>query len=124
MDGMDVGSYADFNFFRNAVTDLLEDGIPGNKYPTLILHSDCDGVWNPSQCIELESELRSITAAFQEIPPFEIHAERQIGVATSLGLRPMNLNDSFIDVDGEPLLERLSKLCQMAQDRDQPILFQ
>ncbi len=33
LDGIDVGSYADYNIFRNAVVEMLEDGKPGSKYP-------------------------------------------------------------------------------------------
>jgi hypothetical protein len=42
LDGVDVGSYGDFNHFRSVVAGL-EDGPPGSKYPTLILHPDSDG---------------------------------------------------------------------------------
>ncbi len=124
LDGVDVGSYADYNAFRNLVTSRLEHGSSGSKYPTLILHSDCDGEWNPKQCMELAKELSSIAIVFQNTPPIEFASDWQKEVARSVGLRPQNLYESLIDVDGEPLIERLMTLCRLAQDCGQPILFQ
>jgi hypothetical protein len=124
LDGIDVGSYADFNLLRSAVTETLEGGVAGSKYATLILHSDCDGEWGADLCADLERELRSIASAFQNMPPVEFQADWQNSVAKSLGLRPRSFYDSFIDVDGEPLLGRLLTLCQTAREHNQAILFQ
>ena len=124
LDGVDVGSYADFNFFRRTVSDRLEGGIPGSKFPTLILHSDCDGEWTVGQCCELEDELLVINAAFKELPAVDFDSGWQKEVAKSLGLKTDCLCQSFIDVDGEPLLERLLALCQLAKNRNESILFQ
>jgi hypothetical protein len=111
-------------FFRDTITTQLEGGYQGTKYPTLILHSDCDGEWNVEECGKLEQELQSIAACFRECQPVEFSAEWQRGVAKSLGLHPENLYESFIDVDGEPLIERLLSLCQLALTHHTPILFQ
>ena len=124
VDGVEIGSYADFGHFRHIVTDRLEGGAPGSNCPTLIFHSDCDGEWSVKQCIELEMEVRFISAKFKNLPPAEFNSDWQRTVAKSLGLRPKNLYESFIDVDGEPLLERLLGLCKLARERDRPILFQ
>jgi hypothetical protein len=35
-----------------------------------------------------------------------------------------NLLETFFDVDGEPLLDRLIGLCRVASSRNLPILFQ
>jgi len=45
-------------------------------------------------------------------------------VAKSVGLHPQNACESFIDVDGEFLLERLQSLVKKALERRLPILFQ
>ena len=45
-------------------------------------------------------------------------------VAGSLGLAPTTLGECFIDVDGEPLLERLRGLALTAAKLDAPISFQ
>ena len=124
LDGVDIGSYSDFGFFRDVVTNQLEAGTPGANYPTLILHSDSDGEWSAQECAALQQELESIADAFRQLPPTEFNSDWQRAVAKSLGLQPGNLYESFIDVDGEPLLERLLGLCRLAQERGQPILFQ
>jgi len=124
LDGVDAGGYSDFNFFRSVVTNQLEGGTPGAKYPTLILHSDCDGEWSVEECRALQEELESIADVFRQLPPADFDSDWQRAVAQSLGLQPRNLYESFIDVDGEPLVERLLGLCRLAQDRGQPIIFQ
>ena len=124
LDGVEVGGYDDFNSFRSAVVGRLEGGSAGVKYPTLIIHKDSDGEWTPEQCVELERELRSIAAAFQDLPPSGLDSGWQREAAKSFGLRPANLYESFIDVDGELLIDRLVALCALAQEHGQPILFQ
>lgn len=124
IDGVEVGGYDDFNAFRMTVVNRLEGGNLGSKFPTLILHSDCDGEWTAEQCVDLERELGAIETAFREMPPVELHSDWQKAVGSSLCLHPKSLYESFIDVDGEPLLERLSKLCRLSQETGEPILFQ
>jgi len=124
LEGVEVGSYADFALFRTSVSELLEGGVAGAVYPVLGLHSDCDGEWTPEECEKLANELHSITQQFQSLPAVEFRVDWQREVARSLGLRPSNFADSFIDVDGEPLLERLQYLCELAVVVHQPILFQ
>jgi hypothetical protein len=124
LEGVEVGSYADFAHFRSNVIERLENGVAGSRFPTLILHSDSDGEWSPTDCEQLRQELRTIASSFQRLPAVPFHVEWQQLVGKSLGLKPTSLYESFIDVDGEPLLERLLHLCEMAIERDQPILFQ
>jgi hypothetical protein len=124
LEGLEVGSYADFDSFRTCVTDTLEGGQPGSKYPTLINHSDCDGEWTPAQCAKLREEVASISEACKRLPPVEFQGAWQKQVAKSLGLKPVSLYGSFIDVDGEPLLERLEGLCDVAIRSGRAILFQ
>lgn len=123
-DGVEVGTYSDLNYFRDMIVNKLEDGSAGARYPTLVLHSDCDGAWTIQECARLEEELESIIAMSKKLPPVEFNSDWQRAVAKSLGLRPGNLYESFIDVDGEFLLERLLALCKLAQTYNEPILFQ
>ncbi|HEX3598795.1 MAG TPA: Imm70 family immunity protein [Lacipirellulaceae bacterium] len=123
LDGVTVGHYSDFSSFRNVVIDKLESGKAGSKFPTLILHSDCDGMWSPAVCATLERELAIIRDAFQKLPPIPLDRGWQKNVAEEFGLEPKNLYESFIDIDGESLIERLSQLAKLAQERGQPILF-
>jgi hypothetical protein len=107
LEGVEVGAYADFGIFRDAVVEALEEGRAGSRCPTLILHSDCDGQWTPSEAAKLEQELESISAKFKQLPPIAIKGSWQKQVIKTFGLQVTNLHDCFFDVDGEPLLERL-----------------
>ena len=123
LDGVEVGAYADFSIFRDSVVVNLEGGRAGSRFPTLILHSDCDGEWSPDAAAALETELQTITQEFSDLPPISLDGWKA-DIAKTFGLRPKNLGDCFFDVDGEPLLERLLGLARLAQDRRLPILFQ
>jgi Immunity protein 70 len=124
LDGVEVGSYSDFDCFRNTVTELLEGGDSGSKFPTLNNHSDSDGEWSLSECVSLKHELMEIATSFQQLPSVQFGAEWQLQVGKLLGLKPTSLYDSFIDVDGESLIERLLRLCDVAIERKSPIVFQ
>jgi hypothetical protein len=124
LDGVEVGTYYDFGAFREAVVEKLEEGRAGSKFPTLILHSDCEGQWSADECRELENELNLIAASFSKLPSPGFSSEWQKQLGDQLALRPQTLYDSFIDVDGEPLIERLIKLCKLSQKSSLPILFQ
>ncbi|UCD58264.1 MAG: hypothetical protein JSV16_03890 [Candidatus Hydrogenedentota bacterium] len=124
IDGVEVGSYDDFGFFRDAVRDHLEAGQTGTLFPVLMLHSDCDGSWSPHQAKQLVGELRTISESFSTIEPVDFNSDWQRDVAKLVGLRPRSLKDCFIDVDGEPLIERIIELCETAIHEGLPILFQ
>jgi hypothetical protein len=124
IEGVEVGSYADFGAFRDTVTEVLEGGAAGSRFPTLVLHSDCDGSWNSDEATRLKRELTTIRVEFSALPPREFASSWQIDVARSLGISPANLAESFIDVDGENLLARLIALAEIAEARRQVILFQ
>jgi hypothetical protein len=124
LEGLQVGFYSDFGWFRNAVTARLEGGRAGSRFPTLILHSDCDGEWTPREAARLERELVEIAAKFRRLPPAPFNSEWQRQVARECGLRLNSLYDCFFDVDGEPLIERLIAMSKIAQARNLPILFQ
>lgn len=124
LDGVEVGRYADFDTLRTTIATLLEDGRHGSRYPVLQMHEDSDGQWSPEESETLAAELREISARLRELPPRPLPSEWQEEVAKSVGLEPANLYECFIDVDGEPLLERLIGLCRLAQERSLPIVFQ
>lgn len=110
--------------FVDTVVDVVEDGEPGSRCPVLVLHSDCDGVWTADEAAGLLAELKVIRQRFSERPPRAYASPWQDEVARSLALRPESLADSFIDVDGEPLIDRLTELAHMAVERQLPIVFQ
>jgi hypothetical protein len=124
LDGVEVGRYVDFDVLRTAIATHLEDGRYGSRYRVLQMHVDSDGEWSPEESEKLEAELREISARLRELPSGPYPGEWQAEVAKSMGLSPTSLYDCFIDVDGEPLLERLIGLCQLSLARSLPILFQ
>lgn len=124
LDGVEVGAYSDFSTLRNVVVANLENGVAGSRFPTLVLHSDCDGQWTPTEAAKLEKELEIINARFQELSPIALDASWKQQTAQTFALQMSNLRDCFFDVDGEPLLERLINLAKLSQAKDLPILFQ
>jgi len=124
LDGVEVGSYADFDRFREAVANYLEDGDWGSKFPVLMGHDDSDGVWSPDEAATLERELLTVADGFAALPPADFKSEWQVEVARSNGIKPQSLLESFIDVDGESLLERLIDLARTAVTAKAPIWFQ
>ena len=124
VDGVEVGSYADFNSFREAVSTNLEWGNWGCRFPTLLFHSDCGGEWTTTDCAALRQELEQIGSELRLLPHVEYPGPWQKDVAKQLGIHPGSLYDIYIDVDGEPLVERLLTLCDVAISHGQPILFQ
>ena len=124
IDGVEVGSYADYGALVTQVVDRLEAGIAGARFPVLVLHSDCDGSWTVQDCAKLEKELDVIIQEFKRLAPIPFTAAWQKVIAKQIGHRPENLFESFIDVDGELLLDRLIELARMAQRRGEPIVFQ
>jgi len=124
VDGVEVGAYADFNVLRDHIVGELEGGKAGSRFPTFVLHSDCDGEWSVAECEALRGELAEMVTALQERPAIPFVADWQKAVAKSVGLKPQNAFESFIDVDGEFLLERLQNLVNNALTRRLPIMFQ
>ena len=124
IDGVEIGSYADFNAFRDFVVSELETGDAGSRFQTIILHSDCDGEWSVAECNILKHELTEIEAALKVLPPAKFASDWQKNVAKSIGLNPKNAYESFIDVDGEFLIDRLKALADTATKCGSPILFQ
>lgn len=124
IEGVEVGSYSDFNYLRDIIVNKLENGLAGSRFPTLNLHSDCDGEWSSEDASNLEKELKNITKEFEKLPPVPYNSDWQSEVAKTFGIKPKNLLECFFDVDGEPLLARFLKLSKLSQELKLPILFQ
>lgn len=124
LDGVEVGRYADFARFRDAVCERLEGGAWASRFPVLMAHSDCDGEWSAEEARLLERELQSVSEEMGRLPPVPLSEGWMSEVARAAGLRQTHLRDCFFDVDGEPLIERLVALCRLASARGLPILFQ
>jgi len=124
VDGVEVGPYADLNALRDYIAHELEGGKAGSRFPVLMLHSDSDGEWSLSECEKLRGELAEIATALKARPRGKSVSDWQKAVAKSIGFVPQNAFESFIDVDGEFLIERLQNLVDSALKRGLPILFQ
>jgi hypothetical protein len=124
VDGVEVGLYEDFDGFRTTVQRFLEKGGWGSRFPVLMGHTDCDGAWSADEAASLLKELGVVQQELARIPGPAFKPGWRAEVAEELGLEAKTLADSFIDVDGEPLIERLMGLCRVAVERGLPILFQ
>ena len=124
IDGVDVGPYAAFGAFRDYLASELENGRPGSRFPVLMLHSDCDGEWSPSECQKLVVELGAISNELQARPPIGFASDWQARIAKELGLVPRNAAEAFIDVNGELLIDRIKALAEKALTLGLPIVFQ
>lgn len=124
LEGVEVGSYADFGSFRDTVAMTVENGETGSVCPVLNLHSDSDGEWTSSESEELLLELANIEAAFKKSPPVEFNSQWKHEVAVKFGISIRTLHDCFFDIDGESLIERLSGLAKVSVKSGQPIIFQ
>jgi hypothetical protein len=88
------------------------------------LHSDSDGEWSVRDCEKLRGELAEIATALKARAAVQFGSDWQVAVAKSIGLVPQNAFESFVDVDGEFLIERMRSLAEVALNRGLPILFQ
>jgi len=124
IEGVEVGLYSDFNFFREAVIAAVEQGQVGSVCPVLVNHSDGDGEWSVAEAAALLSELKVIEKAFDQQPPVEFNSPWKKEVAKTFGIKTKSLSDCFFDVDGEPLIVRLRDLANASIESQSPIFFQ
>jgi hypothetical protein len=120
--GFQVG-YGEFGAWRDFICARLEHGQWGSRFPTLMMHSDCDGEWSPQECDLLEQELRTIRGELEKLPVVPFHASWQQRVAQELGLVPKSALDCFINVDGENLVDAILRLADLATGLHKPISF-
>lgn len=124
LDGVEVGSYDDFGRFRDTVARELESGAAGSRFPVLQGHHDSNGTWGPAEAEALERELLTIADELIRIEPIPFPPGWPREVAAARGLAPSSRLDCFVDIDGEPLVERLIALARVAQESGRPIWFQ
>jgi hypothetical protein len=117
--GVDCGSYSEYGHFIDSVVEL-EGGVPGARFPTLTLHSDCDGIWTVADCTQLRQDLAAIAAAFEAMPQILI-TNSKLGDEKN---PTKNLLECFIDANGKPLAIAILELCELACTIGEPILFQ
>ncbi|HEY1246949.1 MAG TPA: Imm70 family immunity protein [Hyphomicrobiaceae bacterium] len=123
LDGFQVGSYSDFGAWRDFICAQLENGQWGSRFPTLMMHSDCDGEWSAEECTVLKRELQTIRSEMEKLPVVRFHARWQQQVAEEFGLVPRSALDCFINVDGETLVDAILRLVDLAVRVRKPIAF-
>ena len=124
IEGVEVGGYDDFHAFREMVAAVCEDGHRGSRFPILMSASDSEGAWTPTQAAGLDRELDAIARLLSGRAPRPYDADTwQAKEMARLGMKPLNLADSFIDVDGEPLLNRLRTLAKASVEVGRAIEF-
>ena len=122
LGGVEMGGYDDFHAFRQTICDQLEGGTWGSRFPTLMGHADSSGAWSAQECRAVIDELRQIQAGLSGHPPLAYDGW-QAEAARLAGHNPQSLADFFIDVDGEPLIERLIDLANLAASTKRSITF-
>jgi hypothetical protein len=123
LDGVEVGGYDDFGEFRDLITRLLENGIWASRFPVLMNHPDSAGEWGPAQASQLQRELTVIRTELAAMAAPAYPDGWQAKVARQLGHQPGNYSAYFIDIDGEPLLNRLMDLAGLSVQTGRPITF-
>ena len=121
--GIDVGSYEDFERFREVARKL--DRRVFRRFGTLRANVKPNTSWSRKEAERLAKELEVLGAELRDLPPQPFKPGTwQEEVAKERGRPPASLYDCFFDVDGEPLVERLIALCRVAVGAREPILFQ
>ncbi len=121
--GFDVGSYDDFERFRDEARAL--DRRVFRRYGALRVNMSPTTHWSPRDAAKLASEVVHLREALRRAPPRPFPPGSWQAVrAAELGLAPVSLADCFFDFDGAPLFDRLLELCRVAVEAREPILFQ
>ena len=120
--GVEVGTYADFDTFRSAISDAL--GEQASSYPTLLAHPDSGTPWSPADAHRLVEELEQLAEVLAARPAHRHEAGSwQPRAMEVTGLRPRTLWESFVDVDGEVLLTQITRLAALAVGTGRPVEF-
>ena len=123
LEGVEVGGYDDFERFRVTAREL--DRRVFRRFSTLSAEVKPNTHWSPREAARLSRELAALGDELRKLPPRPFaQGSWQEQVSRELGRAPTSLYDCFIDVDGEPLVERLLGLCRVSTDAREPILFQ
>jgi hypothetical protein len=123
LEGVEVGSYEDFERFRDAARAL--DRRVFRRFGTLRANVKPNTAWGHREAARLAGELGVLREELKKLPPTPFPpGSWQEELAREHGLSPTSLYDCFFDVDGEPLVERLLELCRVSTETRQPILFQ
>jgi hypothetical protein len=79
--------------------------------------------WTAMEAGQLEVELLSVADELSRLPRIELQGSSK-AAAEEFSLVPQSLYECFLDVDGEPLVDRILDVVRASMLSDQPILFQ
>ena len=119
----EYGPYATHNALRAYVVRELEAGQAGSRFPMFMFHADCDEASSVADCENLRDELAAIAAAMKLRPAVRSAPGGPRAAVGSIGLVPQNAFESFVDAEGEILLERLQSQVDDLLKRRLPIVF-
>lgn len=122
--GVEIGRYSDFGIFRETIEKEYGNVKAEKLFPNLILHSVSDGQWSPNECLALLKELNLLKSDFEKKPPIDFNGGWQNEIKIVKGLPNNNLYESFVDIDGEILIDRLIEIVEVSIIECKPILFQ
>jgi Immunity protein 70 len=123
LEGVEVGSCDDFHGFRETIATRLEAGDWGSRFPIFMHRSDSTSTWTAMEAGQLEVELLSVADELSRLSRIELQGSSK-AAAEEFSLVPQSLYECFLDVDGEPLVDRILDVVRASMLSDQPILFQ
>lgn len=121
--GVEVGSYAYFNVFRDCISKYVENDRRGSKCPYIMNHNDSTGVFTPEDCKNVLHELSLIKNVFLNIPTNNDIIEQNSHLLQDKNLCE-NLADLFVDIDGCNLIEQLELICKCSIKTNLNVYFQ
>lgn len=124
LDGVEVGTTRDFGFFRETVSERLEGaGRRGSRFPTLMGHDGVDGEWAPDEAAALVSELETTRLELAALAPLDADTCNS-GMMEDIEGEPSSLAESFLDINGDLLVDRLLDIARLAAAHHLPVSFQ
>jgi len=122
--GVEVGTWTQFRKYRDAIHNRLERRVlrktaRGSRFP-LFLNRDSGG-WGVEEVVALRAEIQTILREASKKP-----ADASIipEYANRVRSRFRALHHCFVDTQVEPLLEKISALCDLALEKKLPLVMQ
>lgn len=117
LEGFQVGTYHDYGKF----IDVVKESVEPEHCSLLVNHHDSDGYWSSHECESLIKELNHIKETLSKLPPKKLEYDWSMQAVYEPG---DNLNISLQNVDGEPIVDALAGLCEIALENNAKLYFQ
>jgi len=118
IEGTVIGHYSDYGALLDKIKETLDPSIIQN----LKSSTDCNEVWDKPMCEDMMFELMKIRERFVVLNP--VH---HIGVFEHNECHwrnAKNLNECYLTVDGEPIIDVLLRYCSMVNGNGREVVFQ